>query len=235
MGLDMVEMVMEIEDEFSVRVPDARLAEIRTVGDLCSLVASLLQQDGRPICRNVPAFCTIRRGFQELGLQREQIRTTTPLNSLLQMDSRREFWARLSAATGYQLPELERPPGLVWALVVLPVLALAGTLLECLTWPQAHGLVVGLFVILMGLPLYAILSARLTAPLATCFPHQCATVAGLVREVLRRNDVPLAEEPPHPPAASVFPRIRRIVSETLNIPQAEIFEDSRFLEDLRVD
>lgn len=40
MGLDGVEIVMEVEQEFGVTLGDAEVAGVRTVGDLVELVAS---------------------------------------------------------------------------------------------------------------------------------------------------------------------------------------------------
>lgn len=34
MGLDGVEMIMEVEDEFGITIPDSDASEMRTVGDL---------------------------------------------------------------------------------------------------------------------------------------------------------------------------------------------------------
>ena len=41
MGLDVVELVMDLEREFAVELPADRLNSVRTVGDLYSLVAEL--------------------------------------------------------------------------------------------------------------------------------------------------------------------------------------------------
>jgi len=38
MGLDIVEMVMEVEDQFGLVIPDADAARLQTVGDLYSYV-----------------------------------------------------------------------------------------------------------------------------------------------------------------------------------------------------
>ena len=42
MGLDSVEIVMEAEEEFGIKIPDAEAEQIRTVGDLVDLVCQHL-------------------------------------------------------------------------------------------------------------------------------------------------------------------------------------------------
>ncbi len=39
MGLDLVELIMEIEDEFGIKIPDREVGGIRTVGLLAECVA----------------------------------------------------------------------------------------------------------------------------------------------------------------------------------------------------
>jgi hypothetical protein len=42
LGLDIVELVVAVEEEFDVQLPDERLNRIRTVGELHNLVAETL-------------------------------------------------------------------------------------------------------------------------------------------------------------------------------------------------
>lgn len=85
MGLDTVEFVMWVEDEFEIDIPDQVAAEILTVGELCRYVASrvpkkasgdieqeifdkvshhLNTQFGVPLCQILPDA----RFVQDLGL-----------------------------------------------------------------------------------------------------------------------------------------------------------------------
>jgi acyl carrier protein len=48
MGLDIVELVMAVEEEFDVDIPDAAQEMIGTVGDLADAVAAELARLGRP-------------------------------------------------------------------------------------------------------------------------------------------------------------------------------------------
>ena len=45
MGLDTVELILEVEDEFSIRIPDSEAINIRTVGELAQLVVNLVTEE----------------------------------------------------------------------------------------------------------------------------------------------------------------------------------------------
>jgi hypothetical protein len=47
MGLDTVELVMAVEEEFDLEIPDATAEKIFTVGDLHTFVVAELQRRGR--------------------------------------------------------------------------------------------------------------------------------------------------------------------------------------------
>ncbi len=56
MGLDTVELVLEVEKQFDVLIPDERAATTETVGQLAALVCELREQSGAPLpCDEVRA------------------------------------------------------------------------------------------------------------------------------------------------------------------------------------
>ena len=48
MGLDSVELVMEIEDCFEIDIPDEAAEKLQTVGDVTNYVHARLAAEGRP-------------------------------------------------------------------------------------------------------------------------------------------------------------------------------------------
>lgn len=46
MGLESVEIVMAVEEEFGIRIPDERATELATVGDMLDFVLIALRQRG---------------------------------------------------------------------------------------------------------------------------------------------------------------------------------------------
>lgn len=48
MGLEIVELVMDCEDEFGILIPDEAAGEVRTVGQFYDLVLALTRSHGKP-------------------------------------------------------------------------------------------------------------------------------------------------------------------------------------------
>jgi hypothetical protein len=48
MGLDVVKLIMRIEEDFSINLPDDECGQMRTVGDLYRLVLKKLNLEYRP-------------------------------------------------------------------------------------------------------------------------------------------------------------------------------------------
>ena len=62
-SLDIVEMIMDLEDEFGVSIPDEAVAELKTVGDISSFVEKeIAKKKYSPIEPN-PSDLSVRRVF----------------------------------------------------------------------------------------------------------------------------------------------------------------------------
>lgn len=78
--------------------------------------------------------------------------------------------------------------------------------------------------------------AVIEARFAHSFPMPEATVGGLTRLVaaLNAGTLPMGGRDSIDDEAGIWPRLRRVVSLSLSIPEDEIFPHSRFVEDLLV-
>jgi hypothetical protein len=77
MGLDLVEIVMEIEDEFGITVPDALAEQCITVGDTQKMIVDLLVARGE--IRSAELEARVWDGLvtltsEQMGMKREAIR-----------------------------------------------------------------------------------------------------------------------------------------------------------------
>lgn len=235
MGLDTVELMMQVEDEFDVQIPNDQWWRLQTVGDMCAMVASLSNPMWKGLCRHPRAFCTLRRGLMQMGHERHHIRTKTPIHELFPRPQIRRRWQHLTRMTGYKLPDL-RPP--IWilrvALFVPLFLFVAMTVAVCalFVWPIDPIILMIAIALTIVSPCSIFLLPWLTRPFAV-HPDDCDTVGDLVRWVVRHNTMSEMTDQYLLTGEHHFARIRAIVSEQLNIPEAEIHLHSRFIEDLR--
>ncbi|MCE5241295.1 acyl carrier protein, partial [bacterium] len=182
MGLNAIEIIMALEDEFRIDLPDKELADVRTVGDLYEVVMAKL---GRPVgdgvCMTSRVFYRLRRGLQEVtGLRRRDITPATPLAEALPAWARRRRWGTWSESAGVALPQLQLPRPLAIAVglaTLLICLGLAWSLYQAdIAWYVAWPLVV-----VWWLPVVLVVAAvqKLASPLAVLFPTGVRTVGDL--------------------------------------------------------
>jgi acyl carrier protein len=231
MGLDTVEMVMETEETFGIKIADEEAERCITVGDFLACVLSHLPVGPRGRCLTAAGFYRLRRALTEaLGVQRRDVRPKTRLADLLPWPKgRRAAWERVKKIAGVKIPELDRPKW-VWNLIHLGVLP--NLLLSVVVAGPALG-PVWAFVIWLALmvPYYAI-AVCLTRPLAQCFPARCVTVGDAARQVLMHNYTPFLRGQDAANWQDVWHTLRGIISEQLGIDEEKITLEKRFVQDL---
>jgi acyl carrier protein len=215
MGLDVIELALEIEEEFSIRIPDRDAEHIRTVGDLVDYAHERLRKRSHAVCPTSHTFFRLRRELMHhLALPRPAVRPTASMAALVPEVRRREVWRELEAA-GLPLPPLQGgvPACCVWMTAALVLGAAA-----FLWWSGALVLLAALGLVL--------LAARATQPLAVAIPPACVTVRATVFYLTpgRLTDALSREE--------IASRVRRIVAENLGLSLDEVQEHSRIAEDL---
>ncbi len=108
MGLDSVELLMRIEEEFSIDLPDEDVSKVHTVGELYEFVLSKLKTT--PDCLSSKAFYRTRRALVDaLGLPRRSIRPSTDLEPLFPTAHRKQLWSSVADAIGLTIPRLQFP------------------------------------------------------------------------------------------------------------------------------
>ncbi len=103
MGLEIIELVMNIEEEFGISIPDDRAEELRTVGETHQYVWSEISRRAGTACLGAHCFYLLRSALCSLyRVRRENVRRDTPL---LKLVSRwRLNGERLEAHTGLRTP-----------------------------------------------------------------------------------------------------------------------------------
>ena len=120
MGLDTVELVMEIEDEFEVSIPDAVAAELSTPGQVAEYLVNAL--GGRMdvgvtgVCPTARPFYRLRQELQaRYATPRASIRPDAAVGGLVPRERRRD-WPKIADAAG-----LRREPNILFRSQVPPI------------------------------------------------------------------------------------------------------------------
>lgn len=237
MGLDITDLVLEVEGTFDIQIPDEDYSQIRTVGDLHDYIVTHQQKSDvqnsnkSQVCLTSATFLRLRRAFIQLfGISRRSVRTSSQLDELVPRVNRREKWNQLQEMVELKLPALERPFWLFFLLAVC-VISLASCFLWLIAPLGLAGILVTLFLMIatsMGL-------AALTRPFATVPGFEFATVGGLSRVVLQHNFRKLHEHYNGSNSSDVWTTLQMIIVEQLNVNPETVTHDARFIEDLGCD
>lgn len=110
MGLDSVELLLEVENAFKIRIPDEEAEKIITVGDFHDAVWRHLE--GRHIdkCHTQSLFYALRTSLsQTYGWHPAKLKLSDPPNELFPLTDRRQAYRAFEKQLDLQLPALELP------------------------------------------------------------------------------------------------------------------------------
>ncbi len=104
MGLDFMEFIMELEEEFGFQLPDAVGERMRTPRDLADYIESVLPEGNHSPaqCASQRVFYRIRTAIRErLGLQKYDVRPRTCLDDIIPRENRHLVWSQIGTASLY--------------------------------------------------------------------------------------------------------------------------------------
>ena len=236
MGLDTVELVMEVEDVFGLSLSDAECERVQTVGQLHALVTSKL-----PTARTLrneqqtADSCETRTAFQELRAVasawprfiRREVRPSTATRRVLRMSGQPiEAWQRLGEVSHAPLPELVHRPtaiaimlgsGLLCCLCLVGCAALLGK-----STPIALGLLGAAGICYLTTVLTSRLSPKDTPPVGCRSFGELARLIALRRVAGENTDATWME-------------IRRIVCEIAGVAPDRVQPETHIIHDLGID
>ncbi len=110
MGLDAVEIVMDVEDHFGIIIQDTEAEHVRTVADLVTLIHGRISVAHEAYCPTLPAFLSLRTNVRDVtGDNTFRIRPPQRIVDRLTVSQRRQLWNRLSGLLGSPPRGLRRP------------------------------------------------------------------------------------------------------------------------------
>lgn len=233
MGLALVEVVMEIEEAFALKIPDQQASQMVTVGDVYEFI---LENTTVPptaaICLSAVTFYRLRRAARELG-QQARLRPHAATKQWLPARQRRSFWARLAQRAQLKLPPLRRPPWLVTICSGIGIL-LAG--LTCLlTYLSLGNPFLAFCAILVAAAGLWFLLARLTLPFAVHPAPGFQTLRGLAETTMGLNFKKLSEQYRGAHENDVWIALRAIIVEQLGVPAEKVVPTATWVKDLGCD
>jgi acyl carrier protein len=232
MGLDGVELVIEVEKRFDVAISDDEASRVRTVGDLHELLKSKLPPSREDLCLTSHAFYRIRSAMKECyGLPREAVRPSTTMESTVPRPTRRHAWKALGEAAGLPLPPLTLPG---WLTTIILVGAVALVLVAVTA--RLTGTLGGYPALLLGLATvpYLLLALGATRPFAVHVPRSCATAGELARVVVASDFARMARHHESWGESELWEALKLTVMHQLGVSESEVTPEARFAEDLKV-
>ena len=228
MGLDAVELVMDVEKRFTLRLPDAEAEGIVTVADLIGFVHGRLTRHSGLGCPTAVAFRRVRDATRETtGRVDARFRPGESIETRLRPRQRRRLWRILfPPLQGGHQAKLQRSPRVLIAFACLLAPAwLAGV---------AAAWLFGEWALVCFGPLVSAVATGplllLTRPLATHPPSDLRTFGDLARRIAELE----GSGRPRPGATreEVSGEVREIVARWCGCPPAEVLPQHRLLQDL---
>ena len=230
MGLEAVELLMEIEESLGVSVPEDEIGSIETVGDLFDAI----MRRKRDLSTDPPQLL-LQQTFElleaelrnEFGLLKPMVREDW-LDVVIPRRGRRSKWHALSERLGLRLPTLERPRAVVIASVLC--VAVAGSSIGY--WTRHLDVVPRIVAIGLGLVTATISAALLTRPFATAFPTSIKTMGQLVETVAAYNYDELAARLGTSGPDGAWDAVRRLVAGVYGVAEQQVGRNTSFVTDL---
>jgi acyl carrier protein len=237
-GLDSVEIVMELEERFGINLPDHELHTARTVADLAALVIARLPKTGSPVCPTACSFYRLRRALMAVtGADRDSVRPSVGMDQFLpRRPFRRRMWAGLRAVHP-GLPRLVAPRLVDRFLIWMSLFALAALPVGAIVLVGLYGIAAGLLSVAVAVACALAALALLARVSAQSLPESLTTVGDVARAAAPRF-AGLASAGPGERLVlemDILSTVRQVVAEQLGLPLEAVEPASDLVNDLSID
>ena len=216
MGLEGVELVMAVEDEFEISISDFHAGNLVTIGDLIEFVHAAV--NGFDLSREREEWSRIEEEMERVtGRSIAELPRSTMIVDLLDPDKEVEQWSELAGVPPPELPPFWRSvlKGVLVVVFVIPFVAL--------------GVSQGILMLALFLVLVCWLALHLAFARFRTVPDRDRTLASLVWWREPKSDEDTSWE-------AIAEKVRDIVGRELAIENMDRFtNDARFIKDLGVD
>ena len=228
MGLDSVQLVMEIEEKFGITIPDDVYSEIRTVGDLVGFCLDRIHAADTVCCPSLSCFLSLRRLVRDIRNDPDlRLRPRDNVETVLEESDRKRLWQQLPGLLKSHPRELRRPAWLRKTLIVA-VLSFPIVLMAVFPWRVEILTLIWLAAIALG-----IILNWLTISMRTRTPAGYTTFGDITKRIV---GLTVATNPPaETDYDTVFSIIKKIIVDQLGVDDDEVVPTARFIQDLGLD
>jgi len=238
MGLDTVELMIEVEQAFDVQIPDDRAGEMYTVGDVYDFILEC-QSDSESssesmspgkVCLSAATFFSIRKALaSEVDNRARRLRPRAKVEQTIPLKSRRVVWSKLQKSLDLKLPRLRRS---AWIVACLTVLTTAAALGVAASVQQRLGPHLAALAALGSLAPLGLLASRLTRPFAVHTRPEWSTFRRLSQLLLAHNYARLSRRFNTRDPADVWQALQTIVVDQLGVQPEQVTKQALLIEDL---
>ncbi len=223
MGLDVIEIIMEVEDRFGITISDNEAQSVITVGNLLNLIKSRIAAAHTARCPSLAAFLRIRQVTREcLEQPGLRIRPATAIAAVVPFHRRARLWWALQNVYGTSPPPLRRSKLLRYSLVAAATITII-LALSMVRFDPA----------LLPLGLFAAATFIVALYVTTCLfrvvpPTKFSTFGDATRRLVGRSSA----TKPALTETEILQHVRRICVDILGVKADDVVPTARFVQDL---
>jgi acyl carrier protein len=225
MGLDGVELVMDVEDHFGITITDDEALSARTVRDLVELCRQRILAADLLKCPSLSCFLALRRTVRDvMGDPSFRVRPRWLVAQTLPPAKRREFWRQLPTLLQTTPADLRRPRPLRWALMIATLLIGCVSLIPT----TADMAILPLSICFTLFAMFLLFVA--TSSFRTVSPTGFESFGDITRQLVGLRMA--TKRPTGPDEAAILEELRPIIANALGVRAEKVVPMARFVEDL---
>jgi len=234
MGLDVVEILMEVEEEFDVTIAEEEVLQFRTLGSMHDYLLEKCGVRKRPDCPTRSAFYRVRRAVAEIcHVEPKTLRPDTEILPLIGRWHRRRTWRRIEKELGLKLPELVNRAGggVSWGA------AAAGGIGFVVATTLSRDPSVGIAFALVALIPGVLIGFAIGLCWIPTVWRPCRTLGGVARSVVAMNYSefhPMVEPDADAGGDPIWERLCKVIVRQLGVPRESLRRETDFVRDLGV-
>jgi acyl carrier protein len=233
MGLDSVEILVNVENAFGITITNYEAEKIATVGDIHSIVWRSIQGRQSMRCKSQQLYYKLRHALiTRLKVDKDAIELNASLNEIFPKVNRRLLYRRLEKQLQLKLPPLVLPKAWEIALRITGLVLIIGTIVSSLVLVSQFQYTPWLYVLPgLGILLTLFFSNLLDFVRIVFKP---AVVKDYIQSVLSLNYATLIQQN-GANRKEVELIINNVIAETIGLELHEIAPEKKLQDDLGID